>query len=105
MADLSPFVPDEFDSDLRVNLQDPWVDDRNHGSIGPITRARAKGLQSLTQQVLSKLPFDDERVYFESYYLHFSNNYHSMAIWTKGGVCSNQGKNFHRAYDNVLSRG
>jgi hypothetical protein len=67
MKDLTPYLDDDDDSDLRTNHFQPWADDVHHGnynpsrkvksnmqedSDGPMTRARAKQLQrALTSQI------------------------------------------------------
>ena len=78
ISDLSPFIPEdshEDPSDLRANHSQARGDDGNQTPMhvtGPITRARARGLQNLTSRVLMDSMEDDEVRLVSLYTLHGS---------------------------------
>ena len=75
VADLSPYIVDdtiEDPLDLRANLPQARGDDGNQVQpvTGPITRARAKGLQSLVSRVLREELEPNEAQWLNSFTIH-----------------------------------
>ena len=85
ISDLSPFIPEdshEDPSDLRTNLPQARGDDGNQGQhiMGPVTRARAKGLQNLVSRVLLDDLGADEACWVNSFTIHAYGNFNRLHL-------------------------
>ena len=85
ISDLSPYIPDdvyEDPSDLRANLPQARGDDGNQVQhiMGPITRARAKGLQNLVSRVLLDDLVADEAYWVNSFTIHDCSNFNGLTL-------------------------